>query len=358
MKLAIVGAGFAGLLTAKRLSERGFKVDLFEEHDEVGVPEHCTGIVSRRAVELIGSEAKENVEGYVSEYFLSNSDFHGIWLKGPKDFTVKLRRRDLERDLLESSLANGVSFIKKTVFRVDPKGKVDERVYERVFVAEGWRAELSKGLGIAHRSRTVYGLNLEVKGRTAYPGTSFIIFDRTLAPGFFAWIVMLEGKAVVGTASEPKKANVMELARKVLEIARERGLVEGEVVKTYGGVILTGPPSLAPCNSKVCAIGDAAGLNKPLTGGGLYPTSVVARELPLRIENPIRAYFPLVPRLYAETPIARFLHKAPQRFYANFFSKVDGEEVSVSEYDNHLKTLLEMKSKSLVFLLKAVSALI
>ncbi len=358
MKIAVVGAGFAGLITAKKLSEAGANVTIYEEHGEVGLPEHCTGIVSRRVVELIGSEAKENVEGEIDEFFLANSKLEGLWLKGPKGFTVKLNRRKLETDLLESALAEGATFVRKLVTRVNRRGEVEGIAYDKVFLAEGWRAELSRSLGIGHSSRTVYGLNAEVAGEVAYPRTSFIIFDKELAPGFFAWVVMLEHKAVIGTASERGKGNVKVLLEKVIEIARRKGLVRGEVVKTYGGVILTGPPSLAPCSREVCAIGDSAGLNKPLTGGGLYPTSVVANELKGNLDRPVKAYFPIVPRLYLETSVAKFLHKAPQRFYSKFFSSLNGEEISVTEYDNHLRTLAEMKGKALKFSLSVIKALL
>src|SRR5947208_14515907 len=44
--LIIVGAGPAGLYTALRTAEEGLDTLVLEEHDVVGVPTHCTGIVS------------------------------------------------------------------------------------------------------------------------------------------------------------------------------------------------------------------------------------------------------------------------------------------------------------------------
>ncbi len=339
---AVVGAGFSGLIVSRELAKVD-KVTLFEEHENgIGLPKHCTGIVSRKVVELIGKVAEENLEGYLDEFFMGLPDGRGMWIKGPKKFTAKLERVGLERGLFEEVLSEGVKVEWKVVREVKKNGEVDGERFERVIIAEGWRAELSSALGISHRARRVYGVNLEVKGKTAFPGSVEVWFDKELAPGFFAWVVMLEGKAVVGTASEPKRANVRELAKKVLERARERGLVEGKVVEEYGGVILTGPPTLTPCYSKVCSIGDAAGMNKPLTGGGLYPSSVVATRFPSVFPKVHKAYHPLLERLAVETVIARIAHKAPQRTYERFFSAVNGEEVYVSEYDNHLRTIREM----------------
>ena len=42
----IVGGGPAGLFTARRLAEAGFSVVVCEEHETIGEPVHCTGVLS------------------------------------------------------------------------------------------------------------------------------------------------------------------------------------------------------------------------------------------------------------------------------------------------------------------------
>ncbi len=337
MRVAVVGAGFSGLAAALELSEVS-EVTIFEEHKEVGIPEHCTGIVSKRVYEGL-KFAEEAVEGKLEEYFIGTKEGKGIRIKGPKGFTVKFQRKRLEEIMLEVVLSKGAKFINKFVKEVNPKGTVEGERFDRVVIAEGWGAEIAKTLHVAPKPRRVYGINLEIEGKTAFPGSVEVWFDELLAPGFFAWVVMLEGKAVVGTASEPGRANVRKLAEKVLEIAKRRGLVEGEVVKAYGGVIQTGPPSLAPYRGRVAVTGDAAGLNKPLTGGGLYPSLEVAKGYKKFFPKLWRAYHPLVERLYAETYLSRPLHKGNQKFYEKLFNSLDGFEIYLEEYDNHIKVL-------------------
>jgi digeranylgeranylglycerophospholipid reductase len=42
----VVGAGPAGSTAAKAAAEQGMKTILIEEHPQVGIPEHCMGLVA------------------------------------------------------------------------------------------------------------------------------------------------------------------------------------------------------------------------------------------------------------------------------------------------------------------------
>ena len=48
----VVGGGPAGLYCALLLAEAGFDVAVFEEHDTLGIPTHCTGVVSDELSDL------------------------------------------------------------------------------------------------------------------------------------------------------------------------------------------------------------------------------------------------------------------------------------------------------------------
>ena len=47
----IVGAGPAGCTAAERLAEGGWSVAILEEHNQVGDPVNCSGIISVEAIE-------------------------------------------------------------------------------------------------------------------------------------------------------------------------------------------------------------------------------------------------------------------------------------------------------------------
>ena len=50
--LIIAGAGPAGLLAAARSAEAGLDVLVLEEHDRIGDPTHCTGIISMECADF------------------------------------------------------------------------------------------------------------------------------------------------------------------------------------------------------------------------------------------------------------------------------------------------------------------
>ena len=52
--VVVIGAGPAGLHAARLLSERGLDVIVLEEHEAVGRPVHCTGILAREAFDEFG----------------------------------------------------------------------------------------------------------------------------------------------------------------------------------------------------------------------------------------------------------------------------------------------------------------
>src|SRR4029453_4877892 len=47
--VVVIGAGPAGLFASLRLAQSGLRVSLLEEHQVVGDPVHCTGILAREA---------------------------------------------------------------------------------------------------------------------------------------------------------------------------------------------------------------------------------------------------------------------------------------------------------------------
>lgn len=273
MRIAVVGAGFSGLVFAYKLASKGYDVDLYEEHKRVGFPPHCTGLVSMDTVELIGGPARENILG----------TYNGVVLEveGTRctidtvNRVVKLNREGLEEGLLEEAEANGASiYLGVRVSRINSQGLVqtgnDRRIYDLVILAEGIHGKLREQIGLDHRLTTTYGLNAEISGQDQSLLGDYILigFERSLHG--FSWKFGFDDRILVGALSKRAK----EVKEKVASMVNG-----GRPRRFYGGIVIHGPPLKQLRLDKVVLVGDAAGLNKPLTGGGLYPNAWLSVKL-------------------------------------------------------------------------------
>jgi len=335
-RIGVVGGGFAGLYVAYRLSEGGYDVTLFEEHGRVGFPRHCTGLVSQWVVERIGPPAREAV---LERYLVYRMRVPG---EGSLDLVLsepsyRLERVMLEENLLKALYRRGVDVrLGCRVRRVSVVGGIvscgGRESYDAVIVATGHhgrgRIMLPEGLDSpGWRPRVVWGVNVEALEGPS-PGRGVVQIDLDgWNKGFFYWLLetgegVLAGGASLGGPPGPS------------EIIGMYGL--GRAVKTYGGPILTGPPHPRPWLGRVFLLGDVAGHNKPLTGGGLFPTVyTVECMVGAGVEGWPRCLARTRRMLSRQLPIARLFHGLLGRGQVSALIDSIGGSIRVSSFDRH-----------------------
>lgn len=259
-----------------KLLRAGIDVTLYEEHGRVGYPPHCTGIVSERVMKLIGSPAwKSAVSSYRGLYLMGGRRRLQVEVKGK---IYKLDRTRLEELMLEEALSLGLKFRGERVSRVLSSGALEvgslRFQYDTVILAEGHAGSLRKQLSLGFTGRPLRGVNAEYPNRRGLREV-LVVFDESISPGFFSWVLGARDLIVAGLAASSAAILRQSLAK------LERAFRLGERRRVYGGPVLVGPPGERLSSGSVHVVGDAAGLTKPLTGGGLYPNSLAA-ELSLR----------------------------------------------------------------------------
>jgi len=264
--LLVVGGGPAGLSAAIEAARLGVEVEVLEEHAEVGIPEHCAGLVSLKGLqEIIGSGAPIIRE--IKGFRVYSPSGKAYTVKGEEAKAAVIDRPAFERELLRRAEASGVTVTLGERFRGGERFMV-------LINAEGTAGRVSKRIGLGvPESIPAAQLDLETPD---FDDDLVEIYLGSLAPGFFAWAVPRRDGVRVGLAARgvvPLRSLEM-LLDKFRPWRRFSGARRSAPI--FGKVVIGGPLNVAHRGSAV-AIGDAGGFVKPTTGGGVVLGCLTAR---------------------------------------------------------------------------------
>lgn len=279
-EIAVIGAGSAGLIAAREASLRGAEVFIFEEHNEIGLPCHCAGLLSVKGLHDIGvpphgAYVQNKIRG-ACFYSPSNLSFT---IEGRDYIAYVINRHMLDRFLAEQALKSGSRIkLNSRVQSVKRDGdwvlNINGRDYFKAKLlidAEGALPRVLKTSGlnlrILDKNDFLNGLQVDISGVKVDPEHVEVHLGSGVAPGFFAWVMPLnDGEARVGLAC--KNSNLKDL---LFSFIRKRfGGFEGINMRSfYSGFIITCGPVEKTYSDGLMVVGDAAGQVKPISGGGV-----------------------------------------------------------------------------------------
>jgi len=154
----VVGAGPAGLYTALRAAEGGLSVVVLEEHEELGVPTHCSGIVSGETNRLY-KVPDDVVLSRPSACLVISPGGRVAELEDPGEEIAVLDRAGFDRALAASVLEAGGTI--RTGCRVDHVRNGDRSVEVETNHGERLRARaLVLACGVTYRFHGLLGSRL------------------------------------------------------------------------------------------------------------------------------------------------------------------------------------------------------
>lgn len=291
--VVVVGAGPVGSNAARLLALQGWSVLMVEEHPEVGIPVQCAGLVTPRIFEHTPFPIGD----------LHQNDLHGGVVYAPDGTKVEFRtdkvqaqamdRAGFDQRMAEFAVREGVEL--RTATKAVAAVRDDDGVTvilqhngERTDVrarlvvgADGIRSRTAEWFGFPRVDEIVSAYEAELSGCNITDEQMIPMFaGDEQAPGFFSWIIPVgDDRARAGLAVAPG------LSEQAAKRYYERMFVDPQSAPFLAGaeesyLIIGGIPlglRKQLVQDRVVLVGDAAGMAKPTSGGGIY-MGLVASE--------------------------------------------------------------------------------
>jgi geranylgeranyl reductase family protein len=271
----VIGAGPGGLYAAGSLARDGHRVLVCEEHLSIGDPVHCTGIVAADSFDEFELPRAALLNPLRTVRFVSPSGL-SIAYRTPRTEAAVVDRVAFDRGLAERARNYGaevragarVSNLSISSRGVRARaGAADVRA-RLVVLACGASYALQRREGLGLPSRYLHTAQRELPASRL--NDVEVHFGQSIAPGGFAWAVPV---------ARPQGAFVRVGVMASHDAPGFFGRMLARVAGPWGISAPSAPPRLKilplsaigrTYGTRLLAVGDAAGLVKPTTGGGIY----------------------------------------------------------------------------------------
>ncbi len=274
----VVGAGPAGSTFAENLARASFRVALLEEHPQVGVPTHCSGLVSPRALEIAGVDRKEMGLREYSQARVWAPGGATLWLRSDTVQAIAIERDRFDQLLARRAVDAGARLMlgtKARTFRREngqiavqattPRGEVQLRA-PLLVGADGAGSRVARWMGVNGKHEVIPAIKADVAFTNGGTDSIEILVGSGVAPGWFGWVIPLPGgRATIGLGATGSARDHLPA---FLDLVRRR-FGDYTLEHTHSAPIPLGP-ARDFVGDGVLLVGAAARQTKPTTGGGVY----------------------------------------------------------------------------------------
>ena len=285
-KVAIIGAGICGLYLAQKLSEKGFDITIFEKKKKIG-KHACSGLFSQKILNFI-PESKRIIQNRI-KYALLHFPKKTIRLDFSEDFLV------MDHYKLDELVAGLINKEKVKIIlnkRIDyfPEG------FDRIIGCDGACSQTRKLLGIKDCN-----YRIGIKGFINKEDYSDFVEVWPTKEGFI-WKIPRGEKIEYGIIENTQKAKIL-----FDQFLKKNNIQLKEIISAPI------PQGLKiSFNNKITLCGDAAGLTKPWSGGGVIWGLIAADFLLKNFPNLVKYKMALerffLPRIFLSTIVTKIVY--------------------------------------------------
>jgi len=283
MRISIIGAGPIGNYAAVLLAQQGHAVHIYEDHDTVGTPIQCTGLMTISLNDVFTPSA---------EYITNSTESIEVTAPNQSTFQIKSKEYIVHRTQFDQYLAKQAQqagaqlhtshrFVErknnKIVIKDTKSNKLKEIETDVLIGADGATSTVSKLLNPTKQRKYCVGIQARVSG-AFNPKQYTVYFDNDISPGFFAWIVPENNK----TARVGLKGTSTNFQTFIDKHGFKKIEMQAGPIPIYDPSYVT---ESQENNLKMYLIGDAATQVKATTAGGIIPGLKAAQCLADAIKN-------------------------------------------------------------------------
>jgi flavin-dependent dehydrogenase len=274
----VVGAGLAGLYTARLLARQDLDVLVVDRRRSLSAGIRTTGIFVRRTLDdfdlpdhLLGPGVRDVLLYPPSRRapvrLTSDRDEYRV-----ADMAGVYRHAHRAAEAAGARVRLGVRYAGASAGLVRLAG-ADPVTARFIVGADGARSRVAADLGLDVNRRFLVGAELihPVAPGAAAPAFHCVL-DPRIAPGYLGWVIDDGRHAHVGVAGDPgaMRAGIRHLLADFAADAPGRAAPTGPVERRGGPIPVGGVLRRLACPAGLL-VGDAAGAVSPLTAGGLDP---------------------------------------------------------------------------------------
>ena len=281
----IVGAGPIGGYLAQKLAKNKLKVLILEEHSEIGRPFQCAGLVNPKAMASVGlvntvltpiwGARIYSPEGTLVE--IGHEEKVRTWSVCRKlfDEAVVIQSIEAGADIWLSSKPINLEFKEDSVeIEILTPNGIKKLTTKIICGADGAHSWVRRTMRMGRPKETMIGMQIEVTGYMGKNGKLDMYTGSDISPGFFAWVIPSGDTARVGVWSQTKyigERSCEELLNELMN--NSRWSFKFKDCKEVGRFVGSVPSGILKntTSTRVALFGDAAGICKPTTGGGIGP---------------------------------------------------------------------------------------